>query len=86
MKAFLVFPVIDDDIEAAGHGNEKLMTLLQSVTGAIRPARNVVEVKDTFDVEGDVPASLEESEIPPGIIDLRKFNDAAFGKFHCKHI
>ena len=77
MEALLVFAVVSNDIEAAGHRNEKLVTLFEGVASAISATRNVVQVKDSFDLEGDVAIGFEEGKIAARIVDFRQFDDAA---------
>ena len=77
MKAFFVFAVVNNDVETAGHGDEKLMALSQSMAGAISATGNVVKVKDAFDLKWDVAVAFKEREIAARIIDLRQFDDAA---------
>jgi hypothetical protein len=82
MESFLVFAVIHDDIEAAGHGDKELMAFFQGVPGAVRASGDVVEIKNALNGERDMAVAFEKGEIAPRIIDLGEFDDAALAEFH----
>lgn len=71
MEALLIFAVVSDDIEAAGHRNEKLMAFPESMTGAIGPTGNVVKIEDSLDLKRDVAVAFEEGQVATRIIYLR---------------
>src|SRR6185503_79514 len=60
METLLVFAVVNDDVKAAGHRDEKLMAFLQRMAGAVSSAGNVIQIKDTLDLKRDVPVALEK--------------------------
>jgi hypothetical protein len=82
MKALLLFAVIDDDIEAAGHGDQELMTFFQRMPGAVSPARDVVEIENAFDTERNMAVSLEKSQIAAGIVYFGEVNDFTLAQLH----
>jgi hypothetical protein len=58
--ALLVVTVIKDDIETPGRGDDELLQGLVGVATAVGASRNVVEVEDPFDVEGNVSGAFDE--------------------------
>ena len=82
MKAGLVFAVVEDDVEAAGHGNDELMQRFMRMPSPLRSARHVVEVINTLDVEGDMLTAFDESEIASRIVDFGEIDDFAIGDGH----
>lgn len=82
VDAGLVLAVVDDDVEAAGHGDDELLQFLVGMPAALRPAWHVVKVIDALDVEGNVAAALDEGEVAAGVLDLRQVDDFAVGDRH----
>ena len=82
MKAFFLFPVIHHHIEAAGHGDQELMALLQGVTGAVRASRHIVKVKHALDREGNVSVAFDECQIAARIGYFGQLQQTALAQFH----
>ena len=82
MKALFIFPVVNNHIETAGHGDQELVAALESMPSPISAARHVGEIKNAFDPEWDVSASFKEGQIPARVRNLGQFNDFAFAKLH----
>src|SRR6267142_6171281 len=82
MEALFIFAVVNDDIKAARHRNQKLMAAFQSMSRSICAARHVIKVKDALDGEGNVAIGFEKSQIAPRILDLREFDNAALREFY----
>lgn len=77
--------VFENDVEAARNCNEYLCAAFQRMTGACSAAGDVVEIEHALDVEGDVLAAFEKSEISPRIGNFGKFQQSAVsdrGAFH----
>src|ERR1051326_1151923 len=74
MEAFLVLSIVNDDIEAAGHSDEKLVAFPQSVTSTISAARDVIQVKHALDLKRDMTVAFEEGQIATRIVYLRQFD------------
>ncbi len=66
MHPFLRIPVVEDNIEAAGHGYDELLQLFVGVSAAFRAAGYVVEVVDTLDVERCLVAGLDNGQVSAG--------------------
>src|SRR5689334_542096 len=82
LKSFLLLAVIYDHVKTSGHCDQELVTLLQRVSGTIRPAGDVIQIKDPLERERHVPLALEKGQIATGVRNLRQFNDAATVGFH----
>ena len=82
MKAFLLKAVIQNHIKASRKRDDQLMQILVGVPAALGPAGNIIEIVDTLDVKGHMPASLDEGEIAAGIVESREVNDPALSETH----
>ena len=81
MELLLVaFSIIQVDVKTSGHGDDKLMQCLVSVSAPFGAAGNVIEVIDALDVEGNVVPAFNEREIPARIMDDREFDEFALIK------
>ena len=69
-------PIVDDDREAPGGGDNELLKLLVSMPPAERTCGHVIEVVHPPDRKGYMAISLNKGEIPPPIADLWEINDA----------
>ena len=67
--------VVEQDVEAAGEGDDELMQVSVGMTAAFGAGGDVVEVIDAADGEGDVTIFLDEGEVAARIGDLGEFND-----------
>jgi hypothetical protein len=67
--------VIEEDVEAAGEGDDELMEVFVGMAAAFGAARDVVEVVDATDWEGNVTVFLDEGEVAAGIGDFWEFDD-----------
>ena len=82
MKSLLVLAVVNNHVEAAGHGDDELMALFQRMTGAIRATGHVVEIEHALDRERNVPLSLDKSQIATRVRDFGQVNDLTLTQFH----
>jgi len=55
VKACLITTVIEQNIKAAGHGNEEFLQDFVRMSTTLSPARHVVEVVNTRDLKRNVP-------------------------------
>ena len=69
--------IVQNDVEAAGEGDDELLQLLVGVPATLAPAGYVVEVVDAPDVEGHMKATLEEGQIAARILDARQLDRVA---------
>jgi hypothetical protein len=67
VKPLLFFTIVDDDIEASRHRNEELVAGLERMSSTVGTSRNIVEVKHSLDVEGNVPAAFYEGKVTPRV-------------------
>lgn len=82
MEAALAFFGFQDDVEAAGHGDDELVEIFVGVAAAFGASGDVVKVVDALDFERDVTGAFDEREIAARIVDAREVDDAAFGEVH----
>lgn len=82
MKAFLLSAVIQNHIKTSRKRDDQLVQIFVGVPTALRATGNVIEIVNTFDVKGHMPAALDEGEIAAGIVESRKVNDLALGQTH----
>ena len=72
MIAFLFSAIIKHDVKCPRHCNDKLVEVLMSMPAPLSAARHVVEVIRALDIEWNMIATLDKSEISSRIGDLRK--------------
>lgn len=84
MDALLVLPVVDDDVEAARHGDDELLQPLVRMTAALRATRHVVKVVHALDVEWNMAAALDEGQVATRVVDFGEVDDLAV--FNCHGI
>ncbi len=82
MKAFFLSAVIQNDIKTSRKRNDQLVQILVGVPAALRATGNIIEIVNALDVKGYMPATLDEREIAPGIVESREVNDLALGQTH----
>lgn len=85
MKALLFVAVINDNIEASGHGDNQLMQIFMSMPAPCRTTWHIVEVIDTLNVKGDMIVAFDECQISLCIRDFRQFHDLAVMNAHFDH-
>src|SRR5690606_3096139 len=66
--------VVDLHPETAGQGEDDLFQFPMRMPAAFGVYRNVVEVIDAGNLERDVIAALDKSQIAPRIVDLGKLD------------
>jgi hypothetical protein len=74
MKLYLGEAIIQGDIEASGERDQHLMECFVGMTGAMGPARDVVQVVDPLYLEWDVLGPLDKGEVPARIRDFGKLD------------
>ena len=82
MKSLFLFAVINHHIEAAGHGDEKLVALFQRMARAVGAAGHVIKVEDPFDGERNMALAFDESQVSAWINDFRQIDDLALFQVH----
>jgi RAB protein geranylgeranyltransferase component A len=65
------------NVKRARHGNNQLSQIFVRVSAALGAARNVVQVIHPLDFERHVSPALDESQVPPRIIDARQVDHLA---------
>lgn len=61
------------------------MQILVRVPTALRTTRDIIEVIDTLDLEGNMTIRLDEGQVPTRILDLWQFDDLAKLDVHAKN-
>ena len=69
--------VVDDDMERAAHGDEKLVETAVGVAAARFAARNVIYPIDAADAERHVDVFLRDGEVAARVGDFRQCEDGA---------
>jgi hypothetical protein len=82
MESFPVLPVIDNHIKTAGHGNDELLQFHVPVSTPLGASRHVIEIINALDLEGDMPATLNECQVPASVGDPWKINYVALVNAH----
>ena len=82
MKAFFLSAIIQNHIKTSRKRDDQLMQILVGVPAALRATGYIIEIVDTLDVKGHMPAALDEGEIASGIVESREVNDLALGQTH----
>jgi len=77
MKPFFLRAIIQNDIKAAGHGDNQLMQILVCMAAPFRPAGRVVKVINPLDLKGHMPPPLNKSQVAARISDLWQINNFA---------
>ncbi len=77
MITFRLPSVVKHDVKCPRHCNDKLMEVFVGMPASLRTARHVVKVIGALDVEWNMIAALDKSEISSRIGDLRKIYYAA---------
>ena len=82
MKAFFLSAIIQHHIKTSRKRDDQLVQIFVGVPAALRATGNIIEIVDTLDVKGHMPAALDEGEIAPGVVESREVNDLALGQAH----
>jgi hypothetical protein len=64
--------VIQNYIKTARCCDDKLVACFESVSRSPCSSRHVVEIKNTFDIKGDVPIVFDKGQVSAGIRDFRQ--------------
>src|SRR5262249_20879363 len=70
-EALAVAAIVQNHVEAARSSDEQLLERFVGVAASALAAGDVIQVVDWFDLEGNVPSSLDEGQVPPLIRDFR---------------
>ena len=71
VKLSLFAPVIQQDVEAAGHRDDQLRQLAMGMPTTVRAGRNVIQIVRTAYIEGYVTSALDKGQIATLIMYLR---------------
>jgi hypothetical protein len=77
MKLFSRTPIIQSNIKAARDRDQKLMALLVRMTAPHCPARYIVNVVNSPEIIGQVPATLHKGQISTVVRNLWQIYQSA---------
>ena len=77
MEPSLVGSVIQDDVEASGHGDQKFMQFLVGMPSTLSSSRHIVQIVHSLNVVRDVPSAFNERQVASRVSDLWQINQFA---------
>lgn len=82
MEALFVEPVIQQEIEAAGHADYKLVQVFMRMFTTVSAAWHVIQIVDPLDVKGDMIAPFDKGQVASGICHLGQVHNVAIIQRH----
>src|SRR5665213_4159472 len=82
MDALLLFAIVNDDVKAAGHGNEELMAFFKRVAAPVRAAGHIVKVEHAFDIKRHMVSTFNKSQVAARVVNFWQVNKFAVGQVH----
>src|SRR5215213_8184200 len=76
MKTLFLKAVVEHDVKAARHRDDKLLQFPVPVTGALGSARHVVKIINALDFKRNMPVALDKSQIPARVCNHRQINQS----------
>ena len=80
MYCALLNPIVKMEVKTAGYGNENLREFAVRMPRTLGKLGNVVQIVNTFDVEGDMPFPLYKAERAPHVMNGREINPVTLGE------
>ena len=82
MNPFLVKTIVQYHVEAAGHGDEKLMALLERMAAPVCSAGNIVKIEDSLDIKRHMAPAFHKHKVAARVGNLGQVNQFAGGEGH----